>query len=118
MSKTEQFIQLQRDLRPYKDAFGDAIEQMLNKEVTKYPIFVVHQQDVEIGVEIIAKEKVNGSWTVNATTLEELVAKQIIFQDKVEDFKDVYKDPEEFICLFILSELGAQFIWMPRKGGS
>lgn len=118
MSKTEEFMQLQRDLRPYKDAFGNAIEQMLNKEVTKYPIFVVHQQDVELGVEIISKEKVNGNWSVNATTLEELVAKQVIFQEKVEDFKEVYKDPEDFICLFILSEIGAQFVWMPRKTSS
>lgn len=117
MSETEQFMQLQRELRPYKKAMGQAIDQLLAKEVTKYPIFVVHRQEVEIGLEIISKEKINGAWSVNVTTLEELVAKQVIFQNRIEDFKVVYKDPEDYICLFILSELGAQFIWMPRKAG-
>ncbi len=111
---TEKFLQLQRDLKPYKKPLGQAIDQMLAKEVTKYPIFVVHQQQVEIGVEIISKEKIQGNWSVNATTLEEFVAKQIIYEERVEEFKRVYKDPEDFICLFILSELSAQFIWMPR----
>lgn len=114
MSEAEKFLQLQEDLKPYKKALGQAIDEILVKEVTKYPIFVVHQQEVEIGVEIIPGEATIGNWTVNVTTLEELVAKQIVFQDKVDNFRKVFKDPEENICLFILSELGAQFIFLPR----
>lgn len=114
MSETEKFLQLQEDLKPYKGTMGKVIDELLANEVTKYPIFVVHQQEVEIGVEIVSKEKVAGNWTVNATTLEEMVGKQIIFMDKVDNFRKVYKDPEENICLFILSELGAQFIFIPR----
>jgi len=32
----------------------------------------------------------------------------------VQDFRQVYKDPEANLCLFVLSDLGAQFIFIPR----
>ena len=62
------------------------------------------------------KEKTNGLWSVNASTLEEFTYKGIIQAEKVDDLKKVLKDPAEHFCLFVLSELGAQFVFLPRLG--
>ncbi len=113
MSELDQFMALEHQLRPYKNVLAQAADVILDQHVSKYPIFVVHQQEVAIGIELIAAGKAM-PWAVNASTLEEFVTKNIIFMEKSQEFIASYKNPEENLCLFVLSELGAQFIYLPR----
>jgi hypothetical protein len=115
MDKKGQFLKLDAELAPYRKALSKAVDTILEQGVSKYPIMVVHQIEVEIGVPIIRREEVRGDWSVNASMLEEFVAKQIIDMAWVDRFRSVYKNPEEELCLFVLSELGATFIFLPRE---
>ncbi len=92
---------------------GLAGDSIIDQEVSKYPIFVAHQHEVEIGISILDEDK-SGKWKVHASTLEEFVSKQIIEVDKVDSFKTIYKSPKSHCCVFVLSELGAKFIFLPR----
>ncbi|MEM1217340.1 MAG: hypothetical protein AAGH79_00435 [Bacteroidota bacterium] len=115
MSESLKFRLLESELRIYGPALGTAADTVLDQGVSKYPIFVAHQQTVDMGIPIFDREKVSGNWSVNVSTLEEFVTKQIIAPDKVDEFKKVYKDPAEEVCIFVLSELGANFIYIPRS---
>lgn len=115
MSDTEKYIQLQEELQTYKSVFRKAADSVLDMEVSSYPIFVIHQHSIELGIPIVEREKVKGNWSVNVSSLEEFVSKQVIQPEHIEDFKRVYKDPGLYFCLFVLSELGAQFIFMPGE---
>ena len=114
MSNIDRFIELQGELKPYLRVLGQAADVILNENVSKYPIFVVHQQELEMGIALIEAAPPALRWSVNASTLEEFVTKNLIFEEKVNDFIKTYKDPDTHLCLFVLSELGAQFIFMPR----
>ena len=115
MKKSEGFYLLQNELKPYFKALIQASEAILETEVSKYPILVVYQQEsIEMGVPVINKKDVKGKWSINASTLEEFAMKQVIQTDKIEDFQGIYKDPNHHLCLFVLSELGAQFIFLDR----
>lgn len=113
MSDIEKFLSLEKQLQPYKKILGQAADVIMDQHVSKYPIFVVHQQDVAIGIQLIEADK-DMLWSVNASTLEEFVTKNIIFMEKSQEFITGYKNPETNLCLFILSELGAQFIYIQR----
>ncbi len=113
-SKTEKFLVLEKELQVYRKMMSDAADIILDKEVTKYPIFVAHQQELELGLILSERGKNEGNWNIHASSLEEFVAKQIIFESKIEDFKANYKSPKEVLCVFVLSELGAQFIYLPK----
>jgi hypothetical protein len=112
--KTEKFLKLELELKVYSKMMADASQVIIDKEVSSYPIFVAHQQELELGIQLADREKVAGNWNIHASSLEEFVAKQIIFEDKVKEFKKNYKDPLQHICVFVLSELGAQFIYLPK----
>lgn len=113
MADIDKFFVLQNELNPYKKILAQAADVILDEQVSKYPIFIIHQQELDMGVALIeANEKTK--WSVNASTLEEFVTKELIFMERANDFIATYKDPEQFLCLFALSELGAQFIFMPR----
>ncbi len=111
----EKYLQLEDDLRRYRKALNNALEIILDQELTHYPIFILHQQELEMGVKLIEAGPNTGLWSVHASSLEEFVMKSIIEQEKVKDFQQVYKEHKEHFCFFVLSELGAQFIFFPRN---
>ncbi len=115
MSELEKFLQLEEQLKPYIKMMAQAADTVVVQEVSKYPIFVVHQQEVNIGIPLLDKEMNKTPWSINASTLEEFVSKQIVFEDKVDEFRKNYKSQEEYLCIFVLSELGAQFIYLPKN---
>lgn len=58
-----------------------------------------------MNIPLIEKEKNGGNWNINTSTLEEFVTKNIIFDEKVDDFIANSKDPALNLCLFVLSEM-------------
>ena len=116
MSVNQRFKQLQKELKPYMKAMTLACDTILDKDVSKYPIMIAHQQELELGIPIVTVETYpTGKWNIHASSLEEFVAKQIISTDKVQNFRATYKDVKSFICVFSLSELGAKFVFLPRE---
>ena len=114
MSDETLFKKLERELRQFKPLLAKAADSILDQDVSKYPIFIIHKGEIEVGVGLINKEKIGGSWSINVSMLEEFAAKQLIQANKIENFQQIFKDPTEYLCLFVLSEAGANFIFLPR----
>lgn len=114
MSDTVLFKQIERELKQFIPLLAKATDSIIDQEVSKYPIFIVHKGEMEIGISLIDLEKNGGQWSINASILEEFVAKQLIKSDKIENFQSIYKSTETHFCLFVLSEAGANFIFLPR----
>ncbi|MCH2084303.1 MAG: hypothetical protein MK226_18040 [Saprospiraceae bacterium] len=114
MNENQFYTSLEKDLSAQRIIMNKAIDTVLNQEVTNYPIVVLHQADVELGVLLMDGGTVYSKWEIRISSLEEMVAKKVMRSDRVEDFRKVYKDPESFFCLLVLQEEGMQFIFMPR----
>lgn len=104
---------LQDEIKRYSGVFTEGVQIMLDKDVSNYPVFVAHHNGIELGLAFINREKSSTIWSYNITTLEELVTKKIIGTEKLDDFKRIYKDPLKFICLFIVEQKGASFVFYP-----
>jgi hypothetical protein len=116
MVKPEIIEQLQADLSRYQRVLGQAADTILEQDVSEYPIFVFHQQEQApgIGIPMIDREQVQEPWSVHASTLEELAMKRLIEDEKLEAFRKVFKNPRQQLCLFVLHEDSAGFIFVPR----
>lgn len=112
MEAAEKLQQIKDDLRPWHDLMLTACNQVIDQDISRYPILVVHPATVEIGIPLVEKGKV-ARWSIHISTLEEFATKQLIFPEKIDDFRAVYKQHDQHYCLFILSDLGAQFVYMP-----
>jgi len=117
MDAENQYKALEKSLAPHLPLMEQAADTILDQEVSIYPIFIIHQLNVDIGVLLVSKTEGKADWSIHASTLEELVTKQVIQMDKVDNFRQVYKDPREYLCLFTLSEMGATFVFLPRTMG-
>lgn len=93
-----------------------ASAKLIEEEISQFPIFVIHKNEVQdIGLQIVNMVEVYGNWSVNVSTMEEFISKGIITKEKIDSFKTIYKTPKKFLCLFTLSEFGAEFIFLPKS---
>ena len=111
----QKYLQLKEEIDMYIPMMQEAADTVIDQDISKYPIFVFHKQEIAVGIHLVNQKKVQGNWSVNLSTMEEFVSKQLIAEENINAFREKYKDPETHFCLFILSELGADFIFIPRK---
>ncbi|NNK89401.1 MAG: hypothetical protein HKO89_02225 [Saprospiraceae bacterium] len=116
MKEAEKLMVIENEMKKFRTILSKASDTILEKDVSNYPIFVIHKQEIALGIPIIERTVSNTNWSINASSLEEFVTKQLIFEKKMDEFKKSYKNPETHLCLFVLSDLGAQFIYLPRQG--
>ncbi|MEM9822404.1 MAG: hypothetical protein AAF985_15085 [Bacteroidota bacterium] len=102
-------------LQPFKKMLGEAVDTVLVQEVSSYPIFVVAQESLSMGIPLIKAGQLSDGWLVHISTLEEFAAKKLVDMEKVNDFKTVYKKPTDYLCLFVIEDIGATFVFLPRS---
>lgn len=109
---------LEEDLKFYLDPIREVALEILEKGISKYPVFIAHELEVAVGEVILDKNDFGKSWSINATVIEELSQNNIIQEEKMDEFRKVYKDPKKFVCIFLISEKGGNFIFYPYKNTS
>ncbi len=105
---------LQKDLEIYKEPIMEASLSIVSEGVSDYPVFVASKEFFPIGELILDKEELQTTWSIFASTTEDLIKAGIIQVDKARFFITQYKPVKEYICLFVVaSETEAGFIFVP-----
>lgn len=103
---------LQEKLSGWLPLLSDAADTIINQGISDYPVFVISNDDLEIGV---AMTKESGDkLKIKASTLEEFVARRLISPEKVEEFKAAYKAPDVYICISVIAADRSEIIFLPR----
>ncbi|CAH1001206.1 hypothetical protein LEM8419_02104 [Neolewinella maritima] len=116
MSDTANYLQLQTDIKAYHQPLRQAAETVRDEKVSNYPIFVAYAGDDPDSIpgifllEVPTKREL--IWTVNVTTLEELVAKQVVTQEKIDPFRKVYKTNGDDFCFLVFDDAGGRFAFV------
>lgn len=107
---------LQKDLAFYREPMLEISRETRERKISEYPIFIAHQHEVSLGEVILDRLELQREWTINASVMEEFVEKGVIQKNKVEIFKKAYKNPEKYICIFIVVPEGGSFVFLPADG--
>lgn len=91
----------------------EASYQIRDRGFSDYPIFPISKDELPIGQVLLKKHEVALDWNYNVTYLDEFVQRGLVLKDKVEMFKEAYKDPDEFCCLFVVDGEFKSFVYMP-----
>ncbi len=110
---TEKIFLIKEQLEPFSAVVKDTANKIKEEGISNYPIFVAHQDETDIGIPIIKRTENGGIWSINASTLEQFYTNKLIKKEKLEDFKNLYNNHRHDICYFVLSEIGAQYIFVP-----
>lgn len=93
------------------DTLKEASYQIRVREISEYPIFPISRVEIPIGKLLIGNAELNVEWNYYISFLDEFVQRRLL--DKVDEFKQAYKNPEEFCCLFVVDQDFTNFIFIP-----
>ena len=103
---------ISQDIVKVSDTLKEASYQ-IRKAGFDFPIFPISKDELPIGQLLIPKALQQLAWNYNASYLDEFVQRELIAADKAEEFKNNYKDPDEFCCLFVVDKDFASFVYIP-----
>jgi len=115
--KESPLLSLERDLKIYSESIHEVAIEIMVEGLSSYPIFIAYQHIVKMGELILDRDDLNMEWSINASTLEEFVEKGVIKKELQERFTKSYKNPHDFMCLFVIVPEGANFVYFPYKKG-
>lgn len=103
---------ISQDFVKVADTLREASYQ-IRKAGFEFPIFPISKEKLPIGQMLIPGGPLNLEWNYYASFLDEFLQRELVAPDKEEDFKNAYKDPDEFCCLFVVDQDFASFVYIP-----
>jgi hypothetical protein len=95
------------------DALKEASYQIRKRGISEYPVFPVCKELQPIGQIILTTQQAHTDWNYFASFMDEFVQRGLIDGDKQNDFKEAYKEPDEFCCLFVIDKDFTNFVFIP-----
>jgi hypothetical protein len=108
-------VSLERDLKFFDDSIREVATEIMVEGLSNYPIFIAHQHEIQLGEVILDRHDLNSTWSIHASTLEEFLERGVIKKELRQRFEDTYKNPNKFICVFVIVPEGANFVFVPYQ---
>lgn len=102
-----------KDFVVVAETLKEASYQIRKRGFSDFPIFPIAKIDLPIGQLLIGREDLGTNWNYNAAYLDEFVQREIVSKENEEEFKQNYKDPDEFCCLFVVDDDFTNFVFVP-----
>ena len=102
-----------QDFAIVSDTLKEAAYQLVVRDISKFPIFAICKSEIAIGKLLLAKHEVLTDWNYYFSFMEDFVAHRLIKEEAVEAFKQAYKNPDEFCCLFVVDGEFTNFVFIP-----
>ncbi|MDN5283792.1 MAG: hypothetical protein JWR38_66 [Mucilaginibacter sp.] len=106
-------LSLERDLKIFKDSIHEVSVEIMMEGLSSYPIFIAHQHQLKLGEVILDRNDLNSEWSIHASTLEEFTERGVIKPELKDRFINSYKNPNDFMCVFVVVPEGANFVYFP-----
>lgn len=102
-----------QDFVKVASALQESSYQIRVRKISDYPIFSISKEMIPIGKNLLDKNDLNLEWNYNISFLDEFVQRKIIV--KIDEFKQAYKNPDEFCCLFVVDLVNNfnNFVFVP-----
>ena len=105
---------ISQDFAVVSDTLKEASYVIRKRGFSDHPIFPIGKTEgIPVGQLLVDKKELATSWYYNASFLDEFVQRALIEPDKVDAFKESYKDPDEFCCLFVIDGEFTRFVYIP-----
>ncbi|WP_224999675.1 hypothetical protein [Cesiribacter sp. SM1] len=101
------------DFAKVADTLKEASYQIRKRGFSEHPIFPISKTAIPIGQLLLDRPSLSLEWNYYASFLDEFVQRKLIEKDKVENFTEVYKNPDEFCCLFVVDKEFTNFLYVP-----
>ncbi|TSD64157.1 hypothetical protein FFF34_016545 [Inquilinus sp. KBS0705] len=117
VKKDSPLVSLERDLKFFNESIREVAVEIMVEGLSAQPIFIAHQHELKLGEVILDRNELNTEWSIHASTVEEFVERGIIKPELKERFLNTYKNPHDYMCVFVVVPEGANFVYYPYVKG-
>ncbi|HMG89993.1 MAG TPA: hypothetical protein VK589_08030 [Chryseolinea sp.] len=103
---------ISEDFVKVADTLKEASYQ-IRKAGFEFPVFPICKEVQPIGQLLLKRHVHSTTWNYYASFLDEFLQRELIAANGIQDFKDAYKDPDEFCCLFVIDLQFTNFVFIP-----
>lgn len=104
---------ISQDFIKVADNIKEASYQIRKRKFSDFPIFILSKTEIALGQLLYKKDEVGTDWNYFVTYIDEFIQKELIEKERVDEFKNNYKNPDEFCCLFVIEGEDAKFVFIP-----
>ncbi|MEH0155282.1 hypothetical protein V6R21_14135 [Limibacter armeniacum] len=88
--------------------------QVRARDISDYPIFPICKDEANVGQLLLGKhDRKDLEWNYYISFAEEFIQRNLITDEKMEEFVNSYKNPDEFCCLFVIDKEFVNFVYVP-----
>lgn len=102
-----------QDFVRVSDQLKDASYQIRKRGFSENPIFVITNEEVDLGVLLIGSTEMTNRYNYRASYVQEFLDRKLIGEESLDLFKENYKNADEYCCLFALIGDFSGFIFVP-----
>ena len=110
--KSKYLGSISKDFVQVCDLLKEAAYLMRKRGISQFPIFPVAKQNIAVG-QLIIPNREQREWIFYISLLEEFAIRGLVAPDHEARFKQVYKNPDEYCCLFVIDKDFLNFLFIP-----
>lgn len=108
---------LKVDLRLAEESLKETAQDIIDEGFSEYPVFIASEHEVKLGELLIDKDEMAATYSIYATTLEELLERKLVLPERKAEFVKAYKNPKQFMCVMLITATIASFVFLPYTRG-
>jgi hypothetical protein len=105
---------LDGDIKMLKKELNETVKAIVDGDYSKFPILLAHEEDIAIAQKVIDNKEYKTSFSFSASTMEELVARNIILDDKKEAFEKQFLAQKDSFCILLVHKESMKFVFSKK----
>ncbi|MBR9859366.1 hypothetical protein GYB22_01165 [bacterium] len=104
---------LEADLKTVGEALEETVGDIVKHGFSQYPVLLAHVDELSIADKVIDRNEYQTNFNFSASTLEVLISKGIILQDKKQALIDQFVSKNDQACIFMVHPDMMNIIFSP-----
>lgn len=106
---------LKSDLRIYAEMMHEVAFDIVKQGFSKYPMFIATEAEIKMGELILDRNDYAATFNIYASTMEEMLERGLIQENKKQNFVSNYKDPRKHMCVLLVTDGIASIVFYPYQ---
>jgi len=106
---------LKSDLRIYAEMMHEVALDIVKQGFSKYPMFIATEAEIKMGEIILDRNDYAATFSIYASTMEEMLERGLIQENKKQNFVSNYKDPRMHMCVLLVTNGIASIVFYPYQ---
>lgn len=115
ISEQQILSNLEADIKVLKKELNETLKAIVDGGYSKYPILLAHEENIAIAQKVIDRKDHQTHFHISASTMEEMVARKIIMEDKASDFERRFKANLDKFCVLLVHPESMKFVFASRN---